>query len=194
MRYMKFLRSLAVAIAATVALGGSASADYLSTTTDGVAATPVIHALNENGHLALHNPEMQLECASTFDGTVQTHGVGQIISVQLSSMSFTGCTGGWTIAVNSPGWLSAIHTTEHSGKVTSSGLTATATLNLVFFHITCRYATSSTNLGTLTGGTPATLDIEGKLPFHSGSAACGEEPSQWTGDYVLTGALYIADS
>jgi hypothetical protein len=195
MKHLKILGLLAVAAAAMMAFAASASADYLSTTTGGAEASPTIHAVNENGHVSLHNPEANIECASTTSGAPNTQGAGESISGPISSLSFTGCTNGWTVTVNAAGSLTTVaNNKNHGGTLSSSGSTVTATLNLFFFHITCRYATNNTSIGTITGGNPATLHIEGKIPFHSGSAACGEEPSQWTGDYVTTSAVFVNDN
>jgi hypothetical protein len=192
MKYVKILGLLAVAGAAMMALAASASATTITTTTGGSAATPTIHAVNELGHVSLHNPEANIECASTVEGTVERHSPTGTAGGNISNLSFTGCTNGWTVTVNSPGSLEVHWTSGHNGTLTSSGATVTATLNLFFFHVTCRYATNGTDIGTITGGNPATLDIEANIPFHGGSAACGEEPSAWTGKYITTSALYVA--
>jgi len=73
-------------------------------------------------------------------------------------------------------------TSGYNGTVTSSGMTVEKTR----FGITCRYATSNTTIGTITGGSPATLDASGSLPFHSGSPLCGEGATTSTGSYKLT--------
>jgi hypothetical protein len=193
MRYLKILGLLAVATAALMAFAGPASATTVTTSTGGASATPTIHAVNENGNVLFHNPEANIECSSTFQGPVESHGSGITVTLKINA-EFKACINGWSVTVNVSGTLHFHWNFGHGAKVTWTGGTITATLNLVFFHITCRYATAAggTDIGTLTGGNPATLHLEGKIPFHSGSAACGEEPSQWTGDYTTTSALYVA--
>jgi hypothetical protein len=51
---------------------------------------------------------------------------------------------------------------------------------------TCRYKSENTAIGTLTGGTPATIDIEGKLLPDGGSPLCGEELYPLTGSFKVT--------
>jgi hypothetical protein len=194
-RYMKTLVLLGLVAVVMMALANPAWGDYASTTTGGAPGTPTIHLVNENGHLSIHNgEEVAIDCTSTIAWTVEDHGAGKPVSGNVSSLSFTGCTNGWAVTVNARGSLSIEHTSGHNGTLRSSGTTITATRTVGLFHITCRYRTENTTVGTLTGGNPATLHVEGRLPFHSGSGACGEEPHFWTGDYVATGALYVGDT
>jgi hypothetical protein len=196
MKYVKILGLLAVAAAALMAFAGTASADQVSTTTGGAAATPTIHAVSEGGHVSLANSNANIECASTVEGTVTSHGAGKPVvgSIEAKNLTFTGCTNGWTVTTNAGGTLSVTSTGGHNGTVTSNGATVTAVLHTIFGDITCRYSTSNTHIGTVTGGNPATLKITGSIPFHSGGGLCGSGSSQWTGNYVTTSALYVAAS
>ena len=86
------------------------------------------------------------------------------------------------MTVVSGGSLSAAGITgTNNADVFSSGTTVEATR----FGITCRYATNNTTLGTLTGGSPATLDLSANIPFHSGSIFCGSGPTSLTGTYLV---------
>jgi hypothetical protein len=195
MKYVKILGLLAVAAAALMAFAGTASATYVTTTTGGATAEPIIHAVNEGGHVTLANSNSNIECSSTVEGKVESHKVGKAstpASGKISTLEFTGCTGGWTVAVEAKGELSITSTSGHNGTLTSSGSTVTATLHTFFGDIVCRYLTNGTHIGTVTGGNPATLHIEGSIPFHSGGGLCGSGTAQWTGNYVTTSALYIA--
>jgi hypothetical protein len=189
MKYVKILGLLAVAAAALMAFAASASATTVTTGTGG-ETTPTIHAVSE-GHAILENPNANIECASTVEGTVTSHGTGVTTVGHITSLTFTGCTSGWTVTVNSPGSLEIHWTSGYDGTLTSSGATITAVLHTIFGDITCRYVTNATHIGTVTGGNPATLHIEGSIPFHSGSGFCGEGASRWTGSYTTTSALYV---
>jgi len=73
-----------------------------------------------------------------------------------------------------------------NATLTSNGATVEATR----LTVTCRYKTENTDVGRITGsanrsGQTATFHIEGKIPFHSGSGLCGENPTTWTGSYLV---------
>jgi len=189
MKYVKILGLLAVAAAALMAFAGTASATTITSPTGTTATT--IHATNENGHVILANSNANIECASTVEGSITSQGSGVTASGNLSSLSFTGCTGGWTVTVNALGSLEGHWTTGYNGTLTSSGTTVTAVLHTIFGDITCRYATSNTSIGTVTGGSPATLDISASIPFHSGGGLCGSGASAWSGNYTTTAAVYF---
>jgi hypothetical protein len=192
MKYVKILGLLAVAAAAMMAFAVSASATTVTSPT-GTKATPTIHAVNEGGHVVLANSNANIECSSTVEGKVESHGEGVTAKGNISSLSFTSCTNGWTVEVNpvAKGSLEAHWTSGYNGTLTSNGTTVTAILHTIFGPITCRYLTSNTSIGTLTGGNPATLDIEASIPFHSGGGLCGSGNSAWSGKYVATTAIYL---
>jgi hypothetical protein len=193
MKYVKILGLLAVAAAALMAFAASASATTVTTETVGGAidTTPTIHAVSE-GHAVLENSFANIECASTVEGTVSSHGSGVTTVGGISTLTFTGCTNGWTVTVNAPGSLEIHWTSGSNGTLTSSGATVTAVLHTFFGDVTCRYSTNNTHIGTVTGGSPsATLHIEGSIPFHSGGGLCGEGASRWTGSYTTTRPLVV---
>jgi hypothetical protein len=182
---------LAVAAAAMMAFAGTASADYLTTSTGGATAEPTIHAASEGGHVVLANSFANIECASTTEGKPNTHGTGEAVSGPISSLTFTGCTNSWHVTVASPGSLSVTWTGGHNGALSSSG----ASVSTTRFGVTCNYETNNTAIGTVTGGNPATLHVEANIPIAAGSSAlCGSGNAKWSGAYVTTSALYIADS
>ena len=199
MKYVKILGLLAVAAAALMAFAASASATTVTTTTGGAAATPTIHAVSEEKavagttHVLLHNEAATIQCNSTTEGTVESHGSGVTAKGLLSALTFTNCTEGWTVEVVSRGSLEIHWTSGHNGTLTSSGATVKATLHLgIFGTVECNYLTANTDVGTVTGGNPATLHIEASIPKESGSALCGGGNAAWTGAYKTTSALYIA--
>lgn len=192
MRHLKMLGLLAVAAAALMALAVSASATSVTTTTGGTASTPTFHAVNEGGHVSLANTIANIECNWTVEGTVTSHGAGKAAAGHLSTLSITNCTNGWTYIANANGTFSVTWTSGHNGTVSSTGATITGIRHTIFGTVECRYQTSSTHLGTLTGGNPATLHISASLPFHSGGGLCGSGSSQLSGSLVTTNALYVA--
>ena len=167
---------------------GIAEATSLTSPT-GTVATPTIKAEAE-GHVVLDNPITKIECASTVTGSITVHGNGKSASGPITSLSFTGCTEEWHVTVVLGGSLSVNGTTgTYNGDVLSTG----ATVETTRFGTTCRYSTNATTIGTLTGGTPATLDISASIPFHSGSVFCGSGATSWTGSFKVTSpsSLYV---
>src|SRR6188472_4056675 len=159
---------------------GTAAATVV-TSPPGTVYTSTIKAEAE-GHVVLDNPIAKIECASAVEGKVESHGEGVTVGGKISALSFTGCTNSWHVTVVSAGSLEIHALGEGNGTLTSSGATVEATR----FGVTCRYATSNTDIGTLTSGEPATMDINASIPFHSGSFLCGSGATSWTGSYKVT--------
>jgi hypothetical protein len=204
MKYVKVLGLLAVAAAALMAFAGSASATSITSPTD-TYYTGNIHAVNENTHVILHSDLAgTIECKSTVEGKIETHGKGVTAAGKISTLHFSECTNSWHVTVVAPGELQIHWKANHEGTLTSTG----ATVSTTRFGVTCNYVTNETDIGTLTdshtaGDTPpanetkdgtATLHIEAKIPIHSGSSGlCGSSPAEWTGSYEVTtpDKLYI---
>ena len=187
MKHVKMLGLLAVAIAALMAFAGTASADSVTSPT-GTTYTSTLKATAE-GHVVLDNPIAKIECPSALEGKVESHGEGKAVSGFISSLSFSNCTDSWHVTVVSAGSLSVNATTGYNGDVFSSG----ATVETTRFGIYCRYATNNTTMGTLTGGSTATIDLSTSIPFHSGSVFCGSGATTWTGSYIINtpDSLYV---
>jgi hypothetical protein len=179
MKYMKSLALLVAAAAALMAFAGTASADSVTSPT-GTTYTSTIQTAAE-GHTVLDNPIAKIECASTTEGKVEGHGAGKEVAGKFSSFTFSNCTDGWHVTITLlGGWV--IHWgSGYFGIYRSTGLQIVATR----FGVECRYQTSNTNLGTVTGGSPATVDVSASIPFHSGSAFCGSGATAWTGSYKV---------
>jgi len=80
-----------------------------------------------------------------------------------------------------------------NAKIKSTGTEVTTNCSTIFGTVHCIYSTSATELGTLTGGNPATTDTEGlNLPRLSTSAICAEK-ANWDVKYEVTSPkpLYI---
>jgi hypothetical protein len=188
MKYAKMLGLLAVAAAALMAFAGTASATII-TSPAGTAYTSTIKAGNAGGHVVLDNPIAKIECSSSVEGKVESHGAAVTAAGKISSLTFTNCTNSWHVTVSSGGSLEIHSLGGGKGTLTSSGATVISTR----FGVECRYATSNTHIGTVTGGTPATLAISASIPFHGGSSFCGEGATSWTGSYTVStpGTLLI---
>ncbi len=174
-------------MAGTLYLANPAPTTSLTTTTGGAAATPTIHAVSEGGHVKLDNPIAKIECGSTLEGTVESHG-GAIAKGNVAKLEWSGCTNSWHVTTEKAGELSVQWTEGHNGTVSSSG----AVVKTTRFLVPCNYETSNTKIGTLKGGSPATLHIEGSIPVGAGSSElCGKGSAKWEGDFVTTAALYV---
>ncbi|HEU4461285.1 MAG TPA: hypothetical protein VFR75_01710, partial [Solirubrobacterales bacterium] len=161
------------------------------TSPTGTVATPTIKAESEGGHVTLSNPIVNISCAWSFEGKVEAHGPESAAQAKLSSASFTGCTNSWHATTVSPGELAIEWTSGYNGTVTSTGLKFDATR----FGVKCVYETSATKLGTITGGSPATIDIEASIPINVGESSgfCGTGAAKLEGAYKLSSpeALYV---
>ncbi len=185
MNYRKSLGSLVLVVLALSVVPGGAWATSLTSPT-GTIATPTIKAASE-GHVTLdvkiNNVAEKAECQWAFEGAVESHGEAKPTVVSLTSVSLTGCTKNWHGTVASAGKLEIASSGGYNGTVTWTG----GTLELTKFGVPCRYRTENTHLGTLVGGSPGTLKIEGKLLHHEPSSLlCGTEES-----FSLTGSLEI---
>lgn len=160
--------------------------DTRLTSPTGTVSTPTIKAESE-GHVGIDHPLATFQCQWSLEGTVKGHGGNAV--VPLSSLATSGCTDSWHATTIAAGKLEISSTSEYNGTVTWSG----GTVEMTRLGTTCRYKSADTHLGTLTGGSPATMHIEGNLPFHSGSSLCGTEAYPLTGSYKVTspGGLYV---
>jgi hypothetical protein len=150
------------------------------TSPTGTVATPTIKAESE-GHIGIDHPLATFQCQAAFEGTVTSHKTEKAATVPLTSVTTTSCTDSWHATTIAAGKLEIAWTSGYNGKVTWSG----GTIEMTRLGTTCRYKTENTAIGTITGGSPATIDVEGKLPFHSGSPLCGTEAYPLTGSYKV---------
>ena len=177
----KMLGLLAVAAAALMAFAATASADTATSPT-GTTYAGSFHA-SSGGHAVLDNPIAKIECPSTVGGAIDTQGSGEKVSGGISTLTFNNCTDSWHVTVVAAGRLLVeAYASGYDGDVYSTGATVEATR----FGISCRYATNTTTIGRLTGGSFAELHISASIPFHSGSIFCGSGATSWTGGYTVT--------
>jgi hypothetical protein len=190
MKYMKILGLLAVAAAALMAFAATASALLTDPTATGLNKGDTIHGVSE-GHVLVQLGNMPLrECQETFTGEVTTNG-GTIGDYRFT---YSPCTDSWHVTETTGGALEIVGDGKagtYDGTIYAKGMTILATR----FGIECGYALSTTTkIGTFTGGNPGTMHIEANVPIHSGSAFfCGTGAGAWIGDYVTTGFLGVDD-
>ena len=194
MKILKMIGLLAVAAAAMTVFATTASATT-ATSPKGTTYTGAIVAEGE-GHSTLHGANgISVSCPGAVSAGVGTHGAGMTLELTVTGLVLgtagAPCTNSDVVHVTTLGELE-IHNISgtENGTVTSIGTTVNVTDNT---GVSCGYVTSSTDIGTLTAGSPATLDLNSaKIARHSGSILCGSTGT-WTGSYKVTtpGSLFI---
>jgi hypothetical protein len=184
MKYVKMfgLAALAAAVMAFVAVGTASAAIIESSSGTQYKAGTEIKAASE-GTTELHPPIGSINCAnSTVAGTTSNDGgAGVNVTGNISSLTFTECNAKVTVLAN--GSLSVATGSGSNGTLFGTG--NEVTVEYLGFH--CIFKTNNTKLGTVTGGSPATLDIEATIPRTGGKsgAFCGTT-AQWTGSYAVS--------
>jgi hypothetical protein len=205
MKYVKMLGLAAVAAAALMAFVGASTAS--ATVICGTAGTgsptgttcpagwaygakTPIHAVNK-GTVTLDTSFKTVECtSSTVGGETSNEGSAtETVTGPEGTLSFSGCNCP-TVTVIKAGTIE-IHWIEgtHNGTLTSSGskVTTICKAPIFGFNVHCTYVTSKTDLGTLTGGNPATFTASASIPVEEAESdsLCPEE-SKWTATYEVT--------
>jgi hypothetical protein len=192
MKIIKMFGLAAIAAAALMAVVGvgSASATRL-TAPDGTfapAGTLITAEVEVGTSVILHPPFGDIICEkSHVEGKTSNAGsTTETVKGTISTLSFTSCNA--TVTVLKPGSLEIHWISGNDGTVTSSGTEVT----VEFFGTHCIFATSNTDIGTLTGATTtktehATFDISATIPRTGGrsGAFCGST-AKWTGNYTIT--------
>ena len=178
MKQLKIIGLALVAAAAFMALAGNASAaptltcPTAGTTCTGSITTSAVETLTLKAGIATDT------CTtSTVSGTLGSNTETEA-SGSISTLDFGGCS--LTTDVLSEGSLTILPT----GEVKSIGSEVTVSA----LGTSCVYgggASPGTKLGTLTGGTTASLSVKAQLPKISGGFACSN-PAEWTGKYSVT--------
>jgi len=207
MRYIKMLGLAAVAAAALMAFVGASTASatvLCKTTTNGAPTCPAnqaypagtaVHAVSETKPVL--TSFINVECAeATVQGTTDIEGEkGKPVTGKVSELKFIEpCNCAVKVLKNgslSISWLSA----TNNGSLSSSGAEVTIECNTIFGKVHCIYETSSTPLGTLTGGEEATMDIESaNIPRLKTDSLCAEK-ANWDVKFKVTTPkpLYMAN-
>ncbi|MGN6200913.1 MAG: hypothetical protein ACTHNY_00715 [Solirubrobacterales bacterium] len=185
MKHLKMLGLLVMTTASLMAFASSASAAPVLTSPAGVEYTGEIHATMEPRTSSIMKAGIEDTCTeTTVKGTVTvnnaTHAEGPATVISNGSAG-TPCsrhmatlkTGSLAIADNG----------------TVSAANNEVTINDTSLGISCVYGGGSspgTNIGTLTGGSPAKLAVNTtKMKKISGSFFCASEGT-WTANYVVT--------
>lgn len=177
MKYIKSLIVVTMAMACTTAVAATASA---TTVTSSGGATPTIEA--SAGEITFHGVVTVTCQKSTFKGAIESHGSGVTATGSLSSLTFSECNQHVTII--SVGRM-VVHPTapNPNGLVTWEG--RQIVFHLTSLGLTCEYTTHEGG-STLTGGSPAKIEIDSeKIARTGGSIFCGSS-AEWTGSYTIT--------
>jgi len=210
MKFLKVLGLAAVAAAALMAFVGAqtASATVLckvqgtgattgTTCPEGEAYSSgqEIHAVLDPGTKATLKTEFKtIECTeSTVKGSTSAE-VEETLSGPEGTLTFGGCN--CTVTVLKAGtvsitWISG----THNATLKSNGSESTVSCSTIFGTVHCIYVTENTDLGTLTGGNPATLDANAEIPRLATSALCSAK-ALWEAKYEVTTPkpLYVAEN
>ena len=181
MKHLKKLGAVVIASVSLMAFAGSASAASALTSPAGTEYTGEIHMTLEPGTTSLTRAGIESTCSeSTMNGMITANSTAHAES-PLSALTFGKCTQ-HTKVIN-PGSL----TVNDKGEVFIAGRRVETVVTGI---ATCFYGaeTGSVKIGTLTGGTPATIDINTTtLQREAGSNTffCASVGT-WTGSYVVT--------
>jgi hypothetical protein len=210
MKYVKMLGLAAVAAAALMAFVGAstASATVLCKTPGTGEPTgttcpagwayekgTAIHAVNE-GTATLTTSFLDITCnKSTVQGSTDNEGsASETVTGSITTLTFEECNcevkvlAAGTLEVH---WISG----THNGTLTSKNAEVTATCSTIFGKVHCIYSTpaTGTDLGTATGGNPATMDISSAdIPRLSTNSLC-DTTANWDANYSVTSPapLYV---
>lgn len=180
---MNHLRFFVACMAAIflLALADHASATALTSPT-GTVATPFVE-LEGEGNITIDtrigSEAKPASCNWAVAGQTQNHGKELPVSIALTTLSLTSCTNNWHATPTYRGELTIEGTAGYDGTVTWQTMTVIMTWGGA--GVTCNYLIEAAHVGTFTGGSPATIDLEGALTFESGSLFCGEAPRELIG-------------
>jgi hypothetical protein len=186
MNYLKMIGLAAVAAAALMSFGGTASATT-PTSPSGTTYTGTVHL--HFGRTELHGPFTTISCGTwTFHWKWESHGASVTAGGKISSININECN--YPVKVLKAGSLEVHGTGGGNGTVTWSGGEITIETSIA----NCIFTTSNTDIGTLTGGTPAKLDVNSAaIPRTGHSFFCGSGAT-WTGSgTVLTPGTLLID-
>jgi hypothetical protein len=191
MKYIKILSLMAVAAAAFMAMAGSASATIIESTAGQLGKGAVIESSGTNA--VLKAGFATVECANSAVSGVVTNAGGASSTVEgdISTLDFTNCN--MTVTTLKEGTLVVHHISgTKNGTLTSTG----AEVKVDNHSVSCVYGTpNATDIGTITGGEPATLNASASLTKISGGFLCANTAA-WTASYTVTNptSLFVTAS
>jgi hypothetical protein len=176
MMKLKVLVLVVVSAAALAVSVPGAAANPILTSPPGVEYTGTID-LSAEGSFALAWGAGNTTCSeATTQGQVVINNTTQA-AIDWSIVMYPGC--GVTLAVVLKKGSMRV---ESGGGVTGSG----SEFTVAQAGVSCVYGTTTgTKLGTLKGGSPATLTVSASLPKISGGFLCAN-PAKWTGSRKVT--------
>lgn len=178
MKHLKMLAMATVAAAAVTAFFGStvASATVLCSTTSTPctgkygAGTKFVASLEDSAVLETTSSQTQKTCTDgKITGTVSNAGSAtETVKIGIDEWTWSNCTQSSVTLV--PGELEVHHINgTDNGTLTAKNSTWTTTM----LGVSCSYGlTDWTHIGTLTGGTAPTIDIDAVVIKHAGSFIC----------------------
>lgn len=183
MRYLRTcgLSALAVALTALAAAGAAPA----TTLDDGVGPMGVseVITLVEAQPIRFHQVFGETECEeSHVEGWItNAGGAGTAVSSEIMLLGWGKCNA--TVHRLKKGSFSVSHSNGSNGNFNSNG--TEVTVEYLGFH--CIFTTINTKFGTLTGGTPAKVDMEVTVARTGGRSGifCGSS-AVWTGSYEVT--------
>lgn len=209
---MKHIKMLGVAAGATVALmafvGASSASGTVLCKTPGTG-TPTgttcpegwayptgttTHEVNE-GVVKLTTEFKNIECSKS-EIEIETENLGsetETVRGQVKKLTFQECNCEVKTLNNGTQefhWISG----THNGTITSTESEVTAQCSSIFGNVHCIYSTNATDVGDVTAGAEATVDIEGNdIPRLTTNELCAEEAT-WDGKYKVESPkpLYFA--
>lgn len=186
MRYLKRL-TCGVAVGALLAFAAPAEATTLTSpagTLLGPGVTTHIKEKNGKWKIVVQNMETVMVECNKFTVHMDTTNQGstvETIDIDVTQLKQEECTR--TTTTLKPGTIE-IHKVLFSPNATMTWKGQEITVNTIFG--SCVWGTGTgTNLGTLVGGSPATVNLEGTLLKVSGSALCPSSVTL-TAEYEMT--------
>lgn len=185
MKYFKMFGLVTAAATAMMAFTiASASATTLSNGSETLKSGSAIDASltgTETAKLEAGSTILDECTGGTAEGvTFGNSGSVIFVNIEPSDLTWSGCTK--TTDTEEGGSLSISWTSGSNGSVSGSGFRVK--INTIFGP--CVYGLGSgTHLGTLVGGTPATLAINTSVTKSTGNIAC-PATATWTANYTVT--------
>ncbi|MDQ3724620.1 MAG: hypothetical protein M3335_01815 [Actinomycetota bacterium] len=182
---MRHLKKLALTVAAVAALSavvsvGTASATALYSGGAMLGAGTKVEVTGTNGVFKAGFATFECSHSELEGKTSSTGGASETVQIPLSTSIFRECNSTWKTLKNGA-WT--LHWTSGSNAtVTSEGWEFTVTLG---GSTSCVYGTpTATDIGTLTGGNPATLNASASFTRIAGGFLCAN-PATWTMNFTF---------
>jgi hypothetical protein len=204
MRYLKMISLAAVAAAAVMAFvgAGTASATVLCNNNGSTTAcsskvgagTKIVSELTGSAILETKEGTVLDTCTGgSVNGSVENAGgAAATVTGKITALTWTGCTK--ETKTTALGELE-VHHIAGTDNGTVTGKNSVVTVAGLFQNESCLYGTGNgTDLGTLVGGSPATIVISTLVPRQAGSGFLCPAEARWTASYKVTAPnpLFVA--